>query len=677
MKGSVQHVLSACLASALGLLLARPAAAEPALDPGGSAGGAPQCEALAVPVERQLRQLYLDLLGRPPQMDEYARAQRRGAISEEDIAELMTRDEFYERMKGYHRALLRANVAVSVPDNGDMRLSTSSDGAKPIETRGNKSTALRGRNGTGCDHFIPQDDCKNAALQQDPHAEGPAAAKLCRDPRGVPLPVSFDYDSNIYACTALTGATSCSDAVTKGLMPEKQLLFCDMRRGASGLAPALCLPDPSKPTTAALTVETLDASGHVIAFTRREGAPAGAFERLDRCTLALSLRNGVAGNYSVPRGCILREGHVMAKAPFWDSSGAATVAACAIEAQDRAQNPATLSSCEGGNFLDDRSCGCGEAFRRCEAGDKSVVFDRRVEAINEEPVLLADSVLRNDEDYFHILTTRRSFINGVLASLYRQRQATGALAITPPLALEAVPDLPFTAPFDDWVEYVRGENASGVLTTPAWLYRFPTQRARVAQFYEAFLCTSFSPPADAVSPDPEDLCNRENNLAKRCGCNYCHATIEPTGAHWGRFGERNAQYLDSEAFPKFDAKCRDCALSGNTNCDGECGNYVMQAYDGDGANSLGMLKTYLYRTQDDEANISAGPRLLVQRMLQTGDLERCAVTRMWQTFLGRPMTSEEKGLYLDRLVQDFVDDGHNLKLLIQRVVTTDAYRRID
>ncbi|HSP80551.1 MAG TPA: DUF1501 domain-containing protein, partial [Myxococcaceae bacterium] len=27
---------------------------------------------------------------------------------------------------------------------------------------------------------------------------------------------------------------------------------------------------------------------------------------------------------------------------------------------------------------------------------------------------------------------------------------------------------------------------------------------------------------------------------KRCGCNYCHATIEPVGAHWGRFAERAA-----------------------------------------------------------------------------------------------------------------------------------------
>jgi hypothetical protein len=670
--------LDARALSLLTALIAPTAAAEPSIEPTANpANDALQCEATQVPIERQLRQLYLDLLGRPPSIDEYGEAQRKGAIGEDDIAALMGREEFYERMKGYHRALLRANVSASVPDNGDMRLNTTNDGAKPLETRGNPSSQLRGRNGIGCDHFIPQDDCKNPATQQDPHAEGPASGKACRDALGVPLPVSFDYDTGIYACNALTGASNCTDAVTKGLLPEKHLFFCDMRRSATGLAPFACLPDPTKPTTAALTVESLDASGHVIAFTKREGASGGAFDRLDRCTLTLTPRQGVVGTYQVQRGCIQREGHVMAKKPFWDASGAENVAVCAIEAQTRTENPATLSSCEGSNFLSDRSCGCGEGFRRCESGDKNVVFDRRVDAINEEPVLLADSVLRRDEDYFHILTTRRSFINGVLASLYRERQGTGALAITPPLAREALPNLPFTAPFEQWVEYVRGENASGVLTTPAWLYRFPTQRARVAQFYEAFACTSFAPPADAVSPDPEDVCNRENNLAKRCGCNYCHATIEPTGAHWGRFGERSAQYLDAETFPKFDAKCRDCALSGNTNCDGDCRNYVMQAYDGDGANSLGMLQTYLYRTMDDEANINAGPRLLVQRMLQTGDLERCAVTRMWQTFLGRAMSSEEKTLYLDDLVQGFIDDQHNLKSLIQRVVTTDAYRRID
>ena len=631
------------------------------------------CEAKAPSLSRQLRQLYLDLLGRPPTIDEYRAQEAKGAIDDGDVRALMDREEFYQRMKSYHRALLRANVSASLPTNGDTRLSTSSDGQKPIETRGNLSTGLRGRNGVGCDHFIAQDDCKNPASQQDPHAEGAAAQKVCRDPHGVPLPVSFDYDNNLYACTALTGATSCADAVTKGLLEAKHLFFCDMRRTGAALAPFRCLPDKSKPTPASLIKEELDAEGRVTAFVNPAPAPGIAFDRLDRCTLSMSRRSGIAGTYAPQRGCIQREGYVMTAPPFW-MEGAGPIAACAIEAQVRDVNPVTMSSCERRDFLSDRSCGCGVGFRRCESGDREV-YEARVSAISEEPVLIADSVLRRDEPYFQLLTTRRGFVNGTLSALYRQNQGIGVLAITPPLTRAAVPNVPFSS--DQWVEYLRDDNASGVLTTPGWLYRFPTQRSRVAQFYEAFLCKTFTPPADAVVPDPEDACHRENNLAKRCGCNYCHATIEPTGAHWGRYGERNALYLDPQHFPRFDAKCRDCALAGNTNCDGECGDYVMQAYDGEGASSLGMLKSYLYRTAEDEANILGGPRLLVQRTLQTGDLERCTVRRIWKEFLGRPMAREEEALYLDRLIASFVDARHSLKQLILRVVTTDAYRRID
>jgi hypothetical protein len=631
------------------------------------------CVASRLGLERQLRQLYLDLLARPPTVAEYQAVQAKGSITDEDIRALMEREEFYARMKGYHRALLRANVSASVPQNGDTRLNTTNDGEKPLELRGNPASGLRGKNGAGCDHFIAQDDCKNAALQQDPQSEGPAADKVCRDPRGVPLPVSFDYDDNLYRCTALTGATSCADAVTKGLLQAKQIFFCDMRRTSMGLVPSLCLPDPGKPTTAALSREVLDEQQRIVAFENPTPAPGVPYTRLDRCTLALTPKNGVVGTFVAQRGCVEREGYVKVAPPFW-SAATEPVTACAIEAQARDVNPATLASCDTPNFLNDRSCGCGANFRRCESGDRAV-FEARVDAINEEPLRIVDSVLRRNEDYFHVLTTRRSFVNGVLASLYRQDQATGALAITPPLQREAIPELPYAS--TDWVEYLRADSAAGVLTTPAWLYRFPTQRSRVSEFYDAFLCTSFVPPLDAVTPDPEDSCNRENNLAKRCGCNYCHATIEPVGAHWGRYGERNAQYLDPLTFPKFDPKCRDCALAGNTTCDNDCNNYVMQAYDGDGANSLGMLKTYLYRTASDEANIQGGPKLLVERMLQTGDLEQCAVKRVWREMLGRPLSGQEEELYLGPLVDAFIDARHDFKALIQHVVTTDAYRRID
>lgn len=658
--------VSRCLTAlvALAWMMAIPASAEEAV-----------CAPVAkVPLERHLRQLSLDLLGRPPTIEEYRAYQAKGSVSADDIRQMMSSEEFYDRMRGYHRALLRSNVSGSVFDNGNTRLSGTGGTNNPYGLRGNTSSALRGANNQNCDAFIEQLTCNAGTNRQDPHSE--PATKTCFDAQGVPMPVSYDYDTNFFACTRLDSldgtVTSCEVAVSKGLVQSKHLNFCDMRRlGDNKLHPHLCLPDPNRSTTVVLTQEVLEGD-KVVAF-EHPNPPAGtSLTRLNRCTLEPSLRNGVKGSYMPPRGCIQREGYVMKAPPFFAADQVTQVAVCAIESQERTFNPWTMESCETARFSGDRSCGCGDRMRRCEL---AATHTARVDAINREPELIADSVVRKDEPYFNILTTRRSFLNGTLSEFYREKQGVGIFTITAPASQEVLPSIPY-AQVDSWQEYTRNAAHSGVLTTPSFLYRFPTQRARVNHFYEAFLCKTFVPSSDPLPP-PEDDCNRENNLAKRCGCNYCHATIEPTGAHWGRYDERNALFLQPERFPRFDPKCRDCALNGDTNCGGECGQYVMQAYDGDGANSLGMLKTYLYRTADEEQNIEAGPALLVQRMLQTGDLERCAVRRIWSEFLGRAMTAEEQRLYLDPLAQDFSANNHSLKALIQKVLMTDAYRRID
>lgn len=647
-----------------------------------SASAASTCEhPVPLGALRHLRQVYLDLLGRPPTIEEYRAAENKGPLTTADIEALMTSEEFYQRNMTYHRALLRTNVNSSVYNNLESRLARTNDGAKPLEARNIAANILRGRPGTGCDHFVDQDNCN--AVRQDPHLE--PAVKMCRDPNGVPMPVSVDYDNTFYTCIELPVA-NCQVAAASGLLKgagtgrsDKLLYYCDMRLQTDGsLKPSLCLPDAMKPTTAALTTEVLDADGRVVAFLNPVPVSTAQFNELKRCDLTLVDNRGIKGSYVARRGCLQREGYTTVPAPYWDKSGATTVTACAIEAQTNAVNPATLQSCEGLQFTSDRACGCGVHFRRCEFSDGTLnLHAARVAAINEEPLRIVDSVVRRDEDYFNILTTRRSFLNSTLSEFYRERQGTGVWVVSPQAPLDALPITDSSVDPAQWVEYTRDENSSGVLTTPAFLYRFPTQRARVNEFYEAFLCKHFAPPADAKVPPADDACNRENNLAKRCGCNYCHATMEPAGAHWGRYGERNATFLDPLRFPRFDAKCRECALSGNTSCDGECSNYVMQALDGDGAASMGLLKTYLYRTPEEEPNIVGGPKLLVERMLQTGDLERCAVKNVWNEFIGRPMTPQEQSMHLEALTTKWITGGRHFKELIQLVITTDAYRRID
>jgi hypothetical protein len=353
-----------------------------------AAGAAPS-------LERQLRQLSLDLLGRPPTLDEYRDTQRKGAITEEDLRALMEREDFYARMKGYHRALLRANVNSSVFLNGDTLLTASTDGNRPLELRGNPGSPLRGKNGAGCAHAIEQDQCQT--MHEDVHLE--TGVRRCRDELGVPLPVAVDYSTDQYTCTALAAA-SCADAMTQGLVPAKHFYYCDLRPQAAGaLTPYYCLPSLTNSVTAALTTEELDSAGRVIAFSNPMPLP-GQTARLERCTTELKLRDGVRGRYLPQAGCVQKEGTVtVATAPFWDASSAA-VTLCAIEAQERDLNPWTQESCETTRFLSDRSCGCGVRARRCEPASR-VVHTARVAAINEEPLQIADSVLRRGEDYFN------------------------------------------------------------------------------------------------------------------------------------------------------------------------------------------------------------------------------------------------------------------------------------
>ncbi|MGA9521051.1 MAG: DUF1585 domain-containing protein [Myxococcaceae bacterium] len=666
----VQPVVGMVLLAALAAL---PAAAEDDIPP-------------QLSLERHLRQVYLDLLGRPPTIEEYRAAQAKGAVDVEDVRKLMDNDAFYMRMRMYHRALFQSNISASVLNNGDTRLlntgapsATSSSAADAYEMRGNPALPLRGRQGLGCDHFIKQSACN--ASRQDPHSE-PTTAKACYDADGVPLPVSYDYDVAMYQCTRLddkdSTVTSCSVAVTKGLLADEELYFCDMRRDSANstrIRPYRCIPDPAKPATAALTEKIREpGTNRIIAYATPANAPT-RYPTLNRCTLTLGLRSGVKGSYLPQTGCVQREGYELRPPPYWDNSGRTEVAVCAIEAQTRAVNPVTSETCETSRFTSDRSCGCGVGARRCESGNQSVHL-ARVAAFNAEPELIADSVLRRDEPYFNTFTTRRSFVNGTLSAFFRDGQGTRFWELTPPADPVTLPQLPYHDT-GTWKEYTRAEHHSGVLSTPAFLLRFPTHRARINQVYDALLCRSFSPPAGVAPPSPDDACNRENNLAIRCGCSSCHASLEPLGAHWGRSAERTATYLDPEKYPRFDSRCRDCALNGDTNCGGQCSQYVMQAFDEEGAESLGMLKTYLYRTPEEEVNIEGGPRLLVERMMRTGELERCVVRRIWQEFLGRPMSRMESALYLDGLAKDFATDNHRLKGLIERILTSDAYRRID
>ena len=224
-----------------------------------------------------------------------------------------------DQMKTYHRSLFRANVSASVYSQGDAAADDHRR-AMPIELRGR--TTLRGhRQGMGCDHFIP-DDCQNpppAVLG------GPAGAKQCRDVSSVPLPVNFGYDVTI---SRAPGGGRHQLRRRSPQADHARTSTTAMRRVAGVLQPR-CVPD--RPGLTAVLARS--------STPRTGGWPSPTLPRrlhpLDRCSLALGLRNGVRGSYA-PRAAACRAGE---RARLLDTTSVATVAACAIRAQnDRANS---------------------------------------------------------------------------------------------------------------------------------------------------------------------------------------------------------------------------------------------------------------------------------------------------------------------------------------------------
>ncbi|MFO0650117.1 MAG: hypothetical protein U0326_28100 [Polyangiales bacterium] len=277
-----------------------------------------------------------------------------------------------------------------------------------------------------------------------------------------------------------------------------------------------------------------------------------------------------------------------------------------------------------------------------------------------------------DEDYATILTTRRGMANGPLAFMNRyQTEQMGELEFSASAPPESLPDIPRND--TTWHEYVRAPQHSGVLTTPVFLARFPTLRSRINRFRSTFLCRPFVPSSDPPPP-PESTCHSESNLARRCGCQYCHASLEPLGAAWGRWVERGTRYLDPARFPPFDPACAAC--SGNA-CPQRCRYYVVSPLDGDSVPFLGTLQPYLYRSAEEVRRIEEGPRSIVADTLASQELQSCTVRTTWARLLNRPMSDDEMSRVLPVLVRDFEAHGRSYRDLVRAIVTSPAYRRVD
>lgn len=368
----------------------------------------------------------------------------------------------------------------------------------------------------------------------------------------------------------------------------------------------------------------------------------------------------------------LREGWVEVN-PYWAPDK--TIKVCAFEAQEARVSPLG-TPCDGYDSRYDPYCGCGPNLAWCDTFTLGHVQDYGVQAPVHKAIAgdlehRVANVIDNDLSYLELLTGRTAFVNGPLVHFYKyQVHAPAHVRFNEvPVDPALLPELAFTDT-DTWVPVELGPEQSGILTSPAYLMKFQTRRARANRFFNAFLCQPFQPPDGGIELSD----SATNNLAQRDGCDYCHALLEPAGAHWGRWGEYGAGYLDAnQGFPRYSEECAWCAETG-ASCSAECVKY----YEVDPATAeedpyVGWMQSYMYLEDRYYHHIEQGPKALVAQTVADGRLPTCVARTTAGWLLGREVNEHEEA-WVDDLAADFVTEGFQYKELVRDIVTSPSYR---
>ncbi|MFN3202104.1 MAG: DUF1549 domain-containing protein [Bradymonadia bacterium] len=366
-----------------------------------------------------------------------------------------------------------------------------------------------------------------------------------------------------------------------------------------------------------------------------------------------------------PNQTIRQEGWVEV-APFWNPNQPVRV--CAFDAQENLTgtvNGRRQVNCAAS--AQSLECGCGPNLQFCHT---RATINTVVDALNTQMLRTAERVVAQDRPYTDLLLSRDIEVNGPVAHYFRYQSltATNILAASPDSGYE-LPQQPYTDA--TWTTVEGDEAHSGVLTLPGFLLRFQSNRGRANQFYNAFLCQPFQAPEGGL-PASDDPCNSEPDLVFRCGCNYCHGTLEPASAHWGRWSEAGLMPLRPETFPRYNPDCDDPQLAArNPLCNRF---YLVEANHEKEEAYTGQLLSYVFADDhaEREGNIEEGPRKLAEAAVNGGFFGRCMAERQWTTVMGRAPTDAEDEI-LDDLASTFAGEGYNFKALVKALVTRPEY----
>lgn len=405
-------------------------------------------------------------------------------------------------------------------------------------------------------------------------------------------------------------------------------------------------------------------------FTTAIGEQCGDFEQTQFTTGFVPATAGI--RTAVVNGTTVKQEGWRMVTPYWSTT---PIKVCAFDAME------TERVTVGGRTIECNSidadarveCGCGPNLRYCY-GPTAQVRTVIQTAMREQLNLMVDRVSTGGQPYTELVTSASAPVNGVLT--FWKKYLAPHLSYSRIVALPDPNESLTNANFADttWQVINRGSPLhAGVLTTPAYLLRFQTNRGRANRFRIDFECESFVPPSQLETP-AQGCAESGGDLTGRCTCRYCHRQLEPLAAHWGTFSEAGTTQLgDLTMFPRNKASCVN-------NTGSFCNRFYVTD---DQADNPGALLPFQYA---DAAHpqitsaLAAGPRGRADEIIADGTFARCAVKRTWAYFMKRDMrvlgSDVDEAATLQSLADGFKSNGYRLPWLVEQIVSQPAYGRV-
>ncbi|MBL8951784.1 MAG: hypothetical protein JNK82_13460 [Myxococcaceae bacterium] len=242
----------------------------------------------------------------------------------------------------------------------------------------------------------------------------------------------------------------------------------------------------------------------------------------------------------------------------------------------------------------------------------------------------------------------------------------------------------------------RGVPAAGVLTMLGPNVWYPRERVRAARWLEILACRNFTAPDPSVVFTPAF----NGDPYASGSCQHCHRTIDPAAIHFKRLEVEDDTPRHGVGHANFGGigswQWRRTTQPGFADAKSPGGYFWYQPY---GrwhvnfapdtfltpvpaarimANADARFLDFLPAGEKLfglEGDGTIGPLGFAKLLVQSGEYDRCAVDRLFERFMGRPLDLTKEGATETALTTQFVQGGRKVKPFIKQLLLSDEAAR--